>query len=385
MKKSERSILVVEHNPGQQDELDKVHSRLENIVEERTIELIEMNSKLQESETNFRNIFNNTRDCFVITDYDFKFLEANNTLLNHFGVTREFLSSQSLMDFLAPAYHNLIIESLQLTIKEIPTSDMEIEVIAPFTQQVIPFEVNNVPIVFNQKKAILTVMRDITERRLLSRRLFETIIQTEEEERSRFARNLHDEIGPLISALKIYTTSFIENNSLEKKDKLAEQMGVIIRDVIESVKNISNDLSPHVLVNFGLLAATNNFLELFSRNLTIKLSSNLALLRFPPIVESLVYRIIKELINNTSKHAQASSVFINLDFFDSALVCHYRDDGIGFHWQQLLKSNSKGMGINNIISRIQSMGGDYEIQSEPGHGFEINFVFKTTLKDAIHK
>jgi signal transduction histidine kinase len=151
--------------------------------------------------------------------------------------------------------------------------------------------------------------------------------------------------------------------------------------VIESVKNISNDMSPHVLVNFGLLAAIHNIIDLFSRNFKITMSSNLNSLRFPATVESVIYRIFKELINNTVKHAKASNIFINLDYGYSAMVCNYRDDGIGFDWQLQLNSQPKGMGLSNIISRIHSLGGDFEIHTDPGHGFEINFVFKTTPTD----
>ena len=134
-------------------------------------------------------------------------------------------------------------------------------------------EINNVPIIFDHKNAILTVMRDITERKTIARKLFETIIRTEEEERTRIAKNLHDEIGPVLSALKIYLTAFVENPYVEKKIELAGQIRVIIRDMIESVKNISNDMSPHILVNFGLIAAIRSISDLFSRNIAIHLHS----------------------------------------------------------------------------------------------------------------
>jgi PAS domain S-box-containing protein len=336
-----------------------------------------MYRQLQESEANFRNIFDNTSDGFVITDYDFNFLEANQTLLERFGITREYLRQQQLINFLTPAYHNLIFSKLELLKQGISSGNLEIEVKSPLNQQIIPFEINNVPIVFNHKIAILTVMRDITERKSIARKLFETIIQTEEEERSRIARDLHDEIGPLLSALKIYTTSFMESSSLEKKNKLAGQMGVIIRDVIDAIKDISNDMSPHVLVNFGLSAAIQNISELFSKNLSIHVQSNIGNKRFPETVESVFYRIIKELINNTVKHARAKNIYISLDYSEPVIICHYRDDGIGFDLQRQFNPPMKGMGISNIKSRIHSLGGDYEILTSPGNGFQINLVLQT--------
>ncbi len=362
----------------QHDELENYRTRLESLVQERTTELTDMYLHLQESEANFRNIFDHTSDGFVITDFDFKFIEANSTLLNRFGVTKEFLSSRALIDFLAPAYRGIIFERLQLLQNGLSTHDLEIEIISPITHQILPYEVNTVPIMFNHQNAILTIMRDITERKFLARKLFEAIIQTEEEERLRIARDLHDETGPLLSALKIYTTSFMESKDIERKNKLASQMGIIIRDVIDSIKEISNDMSPHVLVNFGLHAALQNIVNLFSKNLKIQQQSGINGLRFPGTVESVVYRIIKELINNTVKHARAANIFIRLGYADAVLSCQYRDDGIGFEMKDLQQMRANGMGFSNIISRIKSLGGSYEISTSPGNGFEITITVRTS-------
>src|SRR3990172_8156121 len=117
------------------------------LVRERTNELIEMYRQLQESEASFRNIFDNTSDGFVITDYDFNFLEANQTLLDHFGVTKEYLAEQKLINFLPAAYHKLIFNKLQQLKLGASSGDLEIEVKSPLTHRIIPFEINNVPIV----------------------------------------------------------------------------------------------------------------------------------------------------------------------------------------------------------------------------------------------
>jgi PAS domain S-box-containing protein len=365
----------------QANELQKYRNELENIVEERTIELIDMYGKLQESETNFRNIFNSTNDCIIIIGFNFEFIEANEAVLKQFGISKEFLSNNMLMNYVVPEYRPLIMERMELIKQGLPSGNMELEFISPVNGSVMPFEVSSVPIVFNQKNAILSIMRDIAERKNHARKLFETIIQTEEEERKRIATDLHDEIGPLISALKIFTTSFMESTSEEKKRKLAGQMGLIVRDVIDAIKIISNDMSPHVLVNFGLLAAVQNFIELFSRNITINFTSNIGNVRFPTTVESLIYRIIKELINNTVKHARASEINIDLEYTENTLTCRYRDNGIGFNWQKQVESPAKGMGIHNIITRIRTLGGDFEVNSQPDDGFQINFQLQTIIRD----
>jgi signal transduction histidine kinase len=262
---------------------------------------------------------------------------------------------------------------------------IECEIKAPGPGRPIPFEVSSVPIVFNQQNVILHVMRNIAERRNHARKLFETIIQTEEDERARMARDLHDEIGPLISALKIYSTTFLESKNAEKKEKLATQMGSIVKDLLESIKVISNDMSSHVLTNFGLPAALENFINHFTKNITINLNTNLERYRFPSPVESLVYRIIKELLNNTIKHASATQVDIDISWTGNGIHCNYRDNGIGFDWNKQLQSPSQGMGINNIITRIKSLDGDFTINSAPNNGFEINFLLKTAFKDDANK
>ena len=364
----------------QQTELARYRVQLETIIEERTTELIEIYEKMQENEANFRNIFQSAGDCMIITDTEMKFIEANEAFYKQFDVSREYLSSITLIDYLMPEYKTTIFDRLSQLKQGNPSGYLEIQVRSMRTGKVQSFEVNSVPIVFNQKGAILSIIRDLTERKLMARKLFETIIQTEEQERTRIASDLHDEIGPLISALKIFTTSFLESTDVEKKDQLAGQIGKIARDLIDSIKSISNDMSPHVLVNFGLVSAIKSIIHLFSEDINISFSNNISDMRFPITVESVIYRIFKELINNTIKHAHSKNIYINMDYIDSVLLCNYRDDGIGFDLSQSINSSAKGMGISNIITRIRSLGGEYEIHTNPGSGFEINFAIITNPK-----
>ncbi|MBN1144985.1 MAG: PAS domain S-box protein [Bacteroidales bacterium] len=366
----------------QQIELARYRVQLETIIEERTTELIEIYEKMQENEANFRNIFQSAGDCMIITDTEMKFIEANEAFYKQFDVSREYLTSIDLIDFLMPEYKASIFDRLSMLKQGTPTGYLEIQIRSMSTGKVQSFEVNSVPIVFNQKGAILSIIRDLTERKLMARRLFETIIQTEEQERTRIARDLHDEIGPLISALKIFTTSFLESTDVEKKDTLAGQIGKIARDLIDSIKTISNDMSPHVLVNFGLVSAIKGIINLFSDDINISFSNNISEMRFPITIESVIYRIFKELINNTIKHSRSKNIYIDVDFIDSVLLCNYRDDGIGFELTQSLNSQAKGMGISNIITRIKSLGGEYEIHTSPGNGFEINFAIITNPESA---
>jgi PAS domain S-box-containing protein len=363
----------------QRDELNRYRTELEKLVEERTNELISLFETLRENETNFRNIFNGTSDGMFISDMHYKILEVNDTLLKQFGIDKNFVLKEDLIDFVMPTFKDVIGERRKLLGKGIAVGHFEIEIVLPVSSKIVPVEISSVPIIFNRQQAILTIVRDITERKFMSRRLIETIIQTEEVERTRIAKDLHDEIGPLMSALKIYVTSFIENENIDRKNNIAGHIGVIIRDMIESIKNISNDMSPHILVNFGLIAAIQNITDLFTRNIAIHLQSNIGKTRFPEIVESVVYRIIKELINNTIKHAQASDIDINLNYSAMSLDCHYKDNGIGFDLNNYFNTPASGMGLSNIKSRIQSLGGRLDMITSPGKGFELFLSLKTAV------
>jgi PAS domain S-box-containing protein len=362
----------------QRDELYQYRTELERLVEVRTNELFALVEKVRESETNFRNIFNGTSDGMFISDKELNILEVNETFLKMFGINKDFVASNSLLTYILPAYRTAIESRRSVLAKGASVGNFEIEVQPPGSDKVIPVEISSVPIVFNRNHAVLTIVRDINERKFLARRLIETIIQTEETERSRIARDLHDEIGPLLSALKIYTTAFIENKIPEKRDHLADNIGSIIRDLIDSVKDISNDMSPHILDNFGITAAIQNISDLFSRDLAISVKSEIGKLRFPEIAESVIFRVVKELVNNTIKHARAKEVLIRLDYDGKMLHCDYRDDGIGFDLETFQNSSAKGMGLGNIKTRIQSLGGMYDIQTHPGKGFQISVYLKTT-------
>jgi PAS domain S-box-containing protein len=372
------TVIKTIEQKKQRDELNRYRTELEKLVEERTNELISLFETVRENETNFRNIFNGTSDGMFISDMDYKILEVNDTLLKQFGIDKYFVLREDLIDYVMPTFKEVIGERRKLLGEGVAVGHFEIEVVSPFSSKIIPVEISSVPIIFNRQQAVLTIVRDITERKFLSRRLIETIIQTEEVERTRIAKDLHDEIGPLMSALKIYVTSFVENENIERKNNIASHIGVIIRDMIESIKNISNDMSPHILVNFGLIAAIQNITDLFTRNITIHLQSNIGKTRFPEIVESVIYRVIKELINNTIKHAKAKDIVINLNYTTMSLDCHYKDNGIGFDLNNYFNTPATGMGLTNIKSRIQSLGGRLDIITSPGNGFELLLSLKTS-------
>lgn len=211
------------------------------------------------------------------------------------------------------------------------------------------------------------------DRQNMDKKLLTTIIQTEEQERFRLSKELHDGLGPLLSTIKLSISS-LQKFELEPKSKeILENTATIVQDVLKTVKDVSNNLSPHILTNFGIEKAVNNFTNRLNDSslLQIEVVSNLKDKRFDSKIEIILYRIICELINNTLKHATATHIMIDLRFQDNKIRVVYTDDGIGFDTNTILEKTT-GMGLSNMHSRINSLNGSFDIQSEKDEGVIIN-------------
>ena len=211
-----------------------------------------------------------------------------------------------------------------------------------------------------------------SERKQFDKKILDTIIMTEEKERENFAKNLHDEIGPLLSSIKMYISSLESTRVKEKQEFIIRQLKEIMKEAIQSTKEISNDLSPHILSNYGLNAAVDSFIDRISHVYTVTYDTNLGNKRFHELVETSLYRIIKELVNNTLKHSRGTAITINLKYTRGVLRLLYTDNGKGLPPEYFKKKEPVGMGISNIISRARSLNGLYNFFNNPegGMGFE---------------
>jgi len=202
-------------------------------------------------------------------------------------------------------------------------------------------------------------------------------IKTEEKERRRFAKDLHDDLGPLLSTIKMSVSALSNQKNLDNKNEIIQNIDLVVDEAISSIKNISNNLSPHILINFGLERALKSFINKInlSKSISIHYISNIENIKFDETTEVIVYRTVCELINNTIKHAKASEIHINLSKNNEILNITYRDNGKGFD-AEILNVEKKGMGLNNIQNRIKSIKGSFEIVSSKNQGIEVKIQIK---------
>ncbi|HEY4787186.1 MAG TPA: sensor histidine kinase [Bacteroidales bacterium] len=202
------------------------------------------------------------------------------------------------------------------------------------------------------------------------------VLQGEETERSRLARDLHDGLGGLLSGIKL-TLANMKGNvivSSENMELYNKALGLLDSSIIE-LRRVAHNMMPEALVKFGLKDALDDFCNgLNNHQINIKFQYFGTDTRYDSKIEISLYRIAQELINNAMKHAQASELIIQLIFDKKRLHLTVQDNGRGFNINVL--KMSKGAGIANIKSRVESLNGRFELTSEPGKGTDVNVEFE---------
>ena len=221
-------------------------------------------------------------------------------------------------------------------------------------------------------------------RRDSENKVLQAIMQTEEKERRQLAKDLHDGIGPLLSNIKM-SVSALDKTQINGFNKtVVDNISSLINESITSLKYTSNNLSPHILDSFGLASAINSFVENINLlgKIDISFSSNIDDCRFESQIETNIYRIICELIQNTIKHASASNISIMIHHHENRMVIQYFDDGVGFDPEDSSKMN--GMGISNMHSRLKVLAGEIDFKRIMPKGMMTSITLKTKLKSAAH-
>ena len=218
---------------------------------------------------------------------------------------------------------------------------------------------------------IITMIRQqrITQR--LNREKIEAEILTLEKERQRIASDLHDDLGPILSAIK-FKINAVESRSGEDTE-LIRKASEHVDETIRRIRQIAFNLMPNTLTRKGLLAATEELICKIMESLPLKISCQLN--PIPDISQQKsinLFRIVQEIIQNTVKHAGASELYIKLDVKDKNIVLTTEDNGIGFDYEKVNDLN-RGLGLRNLTSRVEIMNGIIAVETGPGKGVKYKF------------
>ncbi len=356
---------------------ENVHRFLKEI-EISNKRLVTTREALKESENKFRSIFNSTSDDILLIDTEMNIIEVNDQICETLRYTREELLTMKLIDLKTPNTIEKTIENNNLVLK-LGKHSYESEHLTK-TGEVIHVEMNCRLVEYKNIKYILIVSRNISERKKLERKILSAVIQAEEKERERLSKDLHDGLGPLLSALKIYLNELNSTDTdAKEKEEMSKYAVELVDEAIMSTRNISNNLMPRVMSDFGLVKAIESFCKKLNvtNRVTIKLDAQ-HYTSCDQTLELIVYRVVNELLNNTIKHASAQQVHIALNVVNNEIVLIYEDDGIGFNFDVILNDAKTGMGLKNIISRVKSVDGTIS-QNSGSKGFSITIKIKTEL------
>jgi len=191
-------------------------------------------------------------------------------------------------------------------------------------------------------------------------------ITIRENERKRIAGDLHDSLGPLLSAVKLNIGSVDVENAADQE--ILEKTARYLDEIIGSLRRISHDLLPSTLERRGLVEAVREFINQIKNKQSVNIQLYVVKeIKVPKEKEIHIFRMIQEIIHNTIKHAQANNLQIGFSEEGGHLLCLTKDDGLGFDKEKVL-SGSSGLGLRSLESRCEILNGVLTLDSMPGAG-----------------
>jgi two-component system NarL family sensor kinase len=199
------------------------------------------------------------------------------------------------------------------------------------------------------------------------------MIEGQEEERKRIARELHDGLGVLLSATKMQFTA-IKDVSPENRP-MVDKAIQLLEQASGDVRKISHNMMPGLLTKLGFFEAVEDLFDNLNDtgNLKAILKINGSQERLPENREIMLYRIVQEMINNTLKYAEAHKIKLIINVMTDHLTMVFADDGKGFDVEKVLKSDTDSIGLKSIQSRVNFLNGEVTLESRPGEGVKYSF------------
>lgn len=210
-------------------------------------------------------------------------------------------------------------------------------------------------------------------------RLSQRLVEVQEQERRRIARELHDEVGQILTALTISLDS-ISQVTLETaiQDRVQEFQS-LIQELITQINILSTELRPRVLDDFGLVPGLVALVNRISKQTGVEIDfrhSEIVRNQISPVIEINAFRLVQESLTNVIRHAGVNKASVRLWMEPDELRVQIQDEGVGFDIQTALKSEET-MGLIGMTERVELTRGKLETESAPGDGTTITAAFPT--------
>jgi signal transduction histidine kinase len=223
--------------------------------------------------------------------------------------------------------------------------------------------------------AFKEMSEELKHKELMRKHLLAKIIDTQENERKRISRELHDETGQALTSLMVGLKSVENLASISKVKAKTVELRALAAQTLDGVHHLSTELRPSILDDHGLVAAIQKYTKEYSGNMSINVDFHVSELvdkRLPPEVELVIYRIVQEALTNIAKYANAKNVSVILKYRGNKLITIIEDDGKGFDVDNaILAAGEQNLGLFGMHERASLIGGELTIESQLGEGTTI--------------
>jgi signal transduction histidine kinase len=233
---------------------------------------------------------------------------------------------------------------------------------------------------------IVMVYVSYAQRRLLQQQLTLKEIETEhqqelihngimvlEQERARFSKDLHDDIGSLFSALRLQVKQITPLDEQQKNKELVLSSCDLIDSGMQRLRQISHNIAPPDLEMFGLPDILDTFCEKQSTpQLQLSFHYQHPYRNMGSLPELAVYRVVQELCNNAFRHAEATQIRLQLEQTPERSTFTYSDNGKGFDFDTVYNHPHTGLGLRSITARVHHVQGSLQWQTQPGAGLTVH-------------
>lgn len=229
---------------------------------------------------------------------------------------------------------------------------------------------------FSRKKIVQIAVEKKNQEIHYQKEILQSVIQTQEEERMRIAQDLHDDISSKLNIVSL-NTHLLKTPNLSEAEyaEITDNIINLTKKALENSRRIAHDLLPPVFEKFGLHAAIEELVLEFSsaKNVQIEYVNDLDFSVLEVNNQLHIFRILQELLNNSIRHGKATSISITFVSKNDQKIALYADNGVGFDTNS--GNKKRGIGMQNIESRINYLGGKINVQSEINKGVQIEFNF----------
>lgn len=339
----------------------------------------EAETALRLSEERFRQLFfQSPTPKWMFNVETLQIVEVNEAALRLFGYEKD--------EFLQLRLHDLILDEDSQELENSPEENLsrykDIILQQKKNGEIFSLEITSQPINLPTGRHYIVIGDDVTEKIALQQMVLEekfaaqkevakAIINTQENERSEIAKELHDNVNQLLTTAKLYIENI--NYFPDQRESFTQKGIALLQKSIDEIRSISKQLTTPVINDIGFRATLDELLNHYSAmNLfQIDLKYNLKEESIEKGLQLTVYRIIQEQMNNIVKYAKASSVNISVMACSESLEVTISDNGVGFDKRKV----TKGLGLKNMKNRVEVYKGDFHIRSTVGSGTVVQVTF----------